>query len=114
MWIIDGLSSEDRTIRGHSFPFRNAGASLKPGRSPADMAVAVRNSSRRKSSGMMRNKCGIFEHVMSESEREKRKEKNRIGVIIFKRRRAEEWIGAVYFIFSGRELEKRKRVVLVF
>ena len=43
-----------------------------------------------------------------------RKEKNRKGIIIFKRRRAEEWIGAVYFIFSGRELEKGKRVVLVF
>ena len=55
MWIIDGLSSEDRTIRGHSFPFRNAGASLKAGSSPADMAVAVavRKSSRRKSSGMV-------------------------------------------------------------
>ena len=77
------------------------------------MAVAVRNSSRRKSSGMMRNKSEIFEHVMSESESE-RKEKNRKGIIIFKRRRAEEWIGAVYFIFSGRELEKGKRVVLVF
>ena len=53
MWIIDWFSSEDCTIRGHSFSFRNADASLKVGRSLVDMAMAVRKSSRKKSSGMV-------------------------------------------------------------
>lgn len=52
MWIVDDGSSEF----GHSFPFRNAGASLNPGRSLMVMGEAAgectirarRRSSRRR------------------------------------------------------------------
>lgn len=41
MWMIDGLSSEDPVVLGHSLPFRNAGASLNLGSSPEIAVVTI-------------------------------------------------------------------------